>query len=331
VEQRWFGRMAALADPLRSRVLLALEGYELSVTELCSVFQLPQSTMSRQLKLLADEGWVIARAEGPVRRYSISKLAGGAAELWRVVREEVGTGEEAAADLERIRAVLADRRSRSQRFFSEAASEWDRMRRDLVGRRGDLHGLLGLVDDRWAVADLGCGTGEIASLLAPFVDRVVAVDDSPEMVATARRRLAERSNVEVRAGALEELPLSDGEVDAALIFLVLAYVADPAGALHEAARVVRPGGRVVVVDLTRHGREEYRHRFGHGWLGFSAGEIEGWAGAAGLTGVRYLPLPADPEAKGPTLFVATGRVMATEPGALPGRASADHKTSETRT
>lgn len=304
-----FGRLSALADATRSRVLLVLDGHELTVGELCQVLQLPQSTVSRHLKLLGDEGWLTARAEGTSRRYRmpLDRLSADERQLWDLVRAEVAALPAAAQDAARLRTVLAQRSTRSKEFFSTAAGEWDRLRAELFGRRADLLGLLGLVDERWRVGDLGCGTGQMAESLAPFVARVTAVDSSPAMLQAARHRLDPLSNVEVREGELESLPLRDGALDAALLFLVLHYVAEPAAALAEAARVLRPGGRLLVVDMVPHEREEYRQAMGHVWQGFEAGRLEGWMADAGLSAFRYVPLPPDPAAKGPGLFAASAR------------------------
>ena len=304
-----FDRLSALADATRSRLLLLLERHELTVGELCQVLQLPQSTVSRHLKLLGDEGWAAGRAEGTSRRYRmpVERMDPAQRQLWSMVRSEVAAMPHAAHDAERLRSVLAERTTRSREFFSAAAGEWDRMRAELFGRRADLHALLGLLDERWTVGDLGCGTGQLSESLAPFVGRVVAVDASPEMLDAARARLAECPNVETRAGTLEALPVEDGALDAAVVFLVLHYVAEPAAALAEAARALRPGGRLLVVDMAPHDREEYRHAMGHLWQGFDPEALRGWATDAGLTGFRYVPLPPDPSAKGPALFAATAR------------------------
>jgi len=211
----------------------------------------------------------------------------------------------AEQDVARLCSVLAQRSTRSQEFFSTAAGQWDRLRAELFGRRADLQGLLGLLDPAWAIGDLGCGTGMVSESLAPFVARVVAVDASAAMLAAARTRLAPAENVEVRAGELEALPIDDGELDAALLFLVLHYVAEPAAALAEARRVLRPGGRLLVIDMAPHDREEYRQTMGHVWLGFGREPLEAWTREAGFAAFRYVPLPADPAAKGPTLFAAS--------------------------
>lgn len=304
-----FDRMSALADATRSRLLLLLERHELTVGELCQVLQLPQSTVSRHLKLLGDEGWVSARAEGTSRRYRMpaDRMDADARALWQLVRGQVAALGAAEQDAQRLRSVLAQRSTRSREFFSSAAGEWDRLRAELFGRRADLVGLLGLLDDSWTVGDLGCGTGQIAQSLSPFVRRVVAIDSSPAMLEAARARLAGLDNVETREGELESLPVADGELDAAIVFLVLHYVAEPGEALAQAARALRPGGRLLVVDMMPHDREEYRATMGHVWQGFEAARLEGWLADAGLGAVRYVPLPPDPAAKGPGLFAASAR------------------------
>ncbi|CAN5271456.1 metalloregulator ArsR/SmtB family transcription factor [soil metagenome] len=307
--QAIFDRMAALADGTRSRLLLVLERHELTVGELCAVLQLPQSTVSRHLKVLADDGWVLSRAEGTSRRYRMlaDRLDSAAKRLWQLVREQVAGMPAADQDAQRVRSVLAERRSTSQEFFSSTAGQWDRVRTELFGHRADLRALLGLLDEEWTVGDLGCGTGQVAESLAPFVRRVIAVDDSSAMLAAARKRLSDLENLDLRSGDLAALPVADGELDAAVLFLVLHHIVEPAQIVAEVARVLRPGGRLLLVDMTPHDRAEYRQRMGHMWQGFSAEQVAGWLEAEGLGSVRYQPLPADPEAKGPTLFAASAR------------------------
>lgn len=300
-------RLSALADVTRDRLLLLLEGHELTVGELCAVLQLPQSTVSRHLKALADAGWVTSRAEGTSRLYSMSRETreGSARRLWLVVREQVAGTRAAAQDHHRLQSVLAGRRTRSQEFFSSSAGAWDRLREELFGAHFHLHALPGLLDDRWTVGDLGCGTGEVAATFAPFVARVIAVDRSADMLQAAERRLADHPHVDVRHGELEALPIADGELDAATLMLVLHHVPDPAAALQEAARVLRPGGRLLLLDMLPHDREEYRHQMGHVWLGFPEDQLRRLLAAAGFDRVRIVPLPADPDARGPALFAAT--------------------------
>jgi ubiquinone/menaquinone biosynthesis C-methylase UbiE len=140
------------------------------------------------------------------------------------------------------------------------------------------------------------------------VQRVIAIDSSAAMLQAAKRRLQGVGNVEIQRGELEALPLEDDTLDAATLMLVLPYLAQPGRALSEAARVLKPGGRLLIADLMSHDRETYRQQLGHAWLGFSSKQMASYLDQAGFEGVRVRPLPSDPRAKGPALFAATGRV-----------------------
>ena len=308
-EPRIFDLLANLADTTRTRLLLVLEGQEFTVGELCTVLQMPQSTVSRHLKVLAEDGWLVALPDGTSRRYRMlaRSLDHQAAELWALVRERSSCLPAARQDASRVRAVLTVRRSRSQEFFASAAGDWDRLRRDMFGERVDLQALLGLADPDWVTGDLGCGSGRVAESLAPFVRRVVAVDSSREMLRAARDRLLEVDNVDVREGRLESLPLADGELDVAIMFLVLHYVVHPEAVFAEAARTLRPDGRLLIADMTPHDRRAYQHDMGHAWLGFSRQQIAGWLHDAGLNPIIHHELPPDPDASGPAIFVASAR------------------------
>jgi len=301
-----FDRLAALADATRARLLACLERHELTVGELQDVLQLPQSTVSRHLKALADAGWVASRERGASNRYRMAgrELDAGARRLWQSVREDVTRHPAHQRDVARVRAVLAGRHAKSQEFFASAAGEWDRLRSDLFGARPELFALVGLLDPASVVADLGCGTGQLAEGVAPFVRRVIAVDESAAMLRAARTRLRGVANAEVRHGTLEALPIDARSVDVALLSLVLPYVAEPARVLAEARRVLGPLGRLLIVDMLPHEHEEYRQTMGHLWLGVAAPQLERWARDAGFASVRIHPLPALSGAKGPTLFAA---------------------------
>ena len=302
-------QLSALADTTRSRILLLVDRHELTVSELCGVMQLPQSTVSRHLKALADSGWIGARAEGTSNLYSMTRdeLDPAARRLWSIVREQVGSTPAAVQDQRRLRAILAERQSKSQEFFSSSAGQWDRLRDEMFGERFHLAALPAFADPSWVVGDLGCGTGQASAALAPFVARVIAVDASAAMLHAAKKRLNGFENVELRRGDLEALPIDDRKLDAAAMVLVLHHVPEPEAALVEVARVVKPGGRLLLVDMMPHDRESYRQQMGHVWLGFSEDHLRRLIANAGFEDVRFVPLAPDARAKGPGLFVSTAR------------------------
>jgi len=148
--------------------------------------------------------------------------------------------------------------------------------------------------------------GQLTDVVAPYVRQVIAVDSSTEMLDAARQRLGAARNVDLRQGELENLPMEAGELDAAMLSLVLHYSPSPGRALAEVGRVLRPGGRALVVDMLPHDRQEYQQQMGHVWLGFSDKQIGKFLTDAGFSDVRMRLLPADPDAKGPALFAAVG-------------------------
>jgi ubiquinone/menaquinone biosynthesis C-methylase UbiE/DNA-binding transcriptional ArsR family regulator len=300
--------LSALSDATRSRILLLLDRHELTVSELCGIMQLPQSTVSRHLKALADSGWIAARAEGTSHLYMMTRddLDPSARRLWLLVREQVGPSPAAAQDQRRLQTALTERRTKSQEFFSSSAGQWDRVRDELFGDRFHLLALAAFAESHWTVGDLGCGTGAVTAALAPFVARVVGVDASAAMLQAAKKRLHGVDNVELRRGELEALPIDDGRLNAATMMLVLHHVPEPERALAEAARVLKPRGRLVIADMLPHDRENYRQQMGHVWLGFGEDHVRRLLDEAGFGDITFVPLPPDSRSKGPGLFVATG-------------------------
>jgi ubiquinone/menaquinone biosynthesis C-methylase UbiE/DNA-binding transcriptional ArsR family regulator len=309
---------SVLADQTRCRMLWLLDEQELTVSELCAILQSPQSTVSRHLKTLADADWVSSRRDGTSRYYAITPDAGtpptgpgretpdGArAQIWALTRAQLADRPGVEQDRRRLARVLARRSETSQQFFATSAGQWDRLRADLFGSHFAMRALVGLIPAAWTVADLGCGTGALLQLLAPHVAHVIGIDASEEMLAAARARLERVTNVDLRHGTLESLPIDDRSVDAATMMLVLHHTAAPAAAIVEAARILQPGGRLLIVDMAPHDREEYRQQMGHVWLGFSDEQIKRLLTQSGFTSPRIEALPPGDDAKGPALFAAS--------------------------
>lgn len=292
-----------LSEPVRVRLLAVLHEAELGVGELCRVLQLPQSTVSRHLKALKVAGWIWRRTEGTSSLYGADpeQIDEVGQRLWEVVGAAFAATLQATEDRARLDAALA---ARQGSFFGRMHAGWDDLRRELFGDAFLLPALTALLSDELVVADLGCGTGPALAALAPAVRRVVGVDREPRMLAAAAARTRAFDNVELRPGGLAQLPLEPEEVDAALCILVLHHVADLQRAFQEIHRILRPGGRLVVVDMIAHDRQDWRHSMGHRHLGFARDTLEAQAQAGGLALRRWAPLPPTPEAAGPPLFVA---------------------------
>jgi len=301
-------RLAALSEGLRLRICRVLERQELSVGEVAKVVQLPQSTVSRHLKVLAEADWVQKRAEGTATMYrlALDDLPNEARAIWGPIREQIEADRKTAEDVRRLEAVLAERRTDSLSFFGRVGGEWDSVRAELFGRHFTAPALLAAWPREWVVADVGCGTGNAAELLAPFVKEVVAVDQSATMLDAAKQRLKGVKNVRFVQGPVEAVPLGAASVDAAVCVLVLHHVAEPVEALRELRRVLKPGGTGLIVDMLEHDRDLYKHTMGHAHLGFSMKKFERLMQEAGFVRTRVVPLTADPDARGPGLFVATG-------------------------
>lgn len=308
----------ALSDERRLDMIRLLHQGELSVGELARVLEMAQSGVSRGLELLRQAGLVRSRRQGGwtyLRLNSehplVAELLGGA----------LG-GEELPDGLrQRLREVLDERRSRSRDFFDGHSGRWDELRRALLDEQPGMRALDALIPPGLRVADLGTGTGAMLPRLVEAGCRVLALDASPRMLALARTRVRELGlhGVEFLQGELEHLPLAGGALDATLAALVLHHTARPAAALREMARVVRPGGVVLVIDLCDHDQEWLRQEQADCWLGFSREELMEWLAAAGLTRCRYAvtgaaSLPGLPEGRGGALklFVASGRKPLTE-------------------
>lgn len=298
--------LSVLAEPIRVRLLSALHTEQLAVGELVRVVQLPQSTVSRHLKVLRNSGWVKSRSEGSASFFRMNRddVEDAATEVWRVVLDDFQKTLQHREDQARLAAVLTERITDSRSFFGKLHRQWDALRDQLYGRDFWLPTLLELLPRGLTVADFGCGTGEALAAMSPVVERAIGVDREPAMIEAAKVRCADLDNVELIAAEMDELPLSDGEIDAALVMLVLHHTDDPASVLAECRRVLTPDGRLVILDMIAHDRADWAESMGHVHLGFSAAQIAELAESAGLTVRSHRLLIPDPEAPGPPLFLA---------------------------
>jgi SAM-dependent methyltransferase len=298
--------MSSLADATRLRLLRLLERHELGVVDLCDVLQLPQSTVSRHLKVLGDHKWVRSRREGTTHLYRtiLDELEPAARKLWLLAREQTDDTSAVRQDQMRLERRLRERKVDSQTFFAGAAAEWDHLRRELYGERFSTAALLCLLNNDLIVADLGCGSGNLAVELAGSVKRVIGVDNSPAMLKAAKHRAAAFSNVDLRRGDLAKLPIESASCDAALMVLALTYVPHPKAAVAEMARILKPGGRGVIVDLLPHDRDDFRRQLGQITQGFEPTKLQQMLADADFTDIKIDPLPPESNVKGPALFLA---------------------------
>ena len=224
-----------LTDAVRLRLLYLVDAHELSVGELASSLQLPQSTISRHLKRLLDAGWVVRRSEGTASLYrrASARLDHVARQLWTLAEQECSDDPVCMEDAHRAGEVIADRKVDSRNFFGAVGGAWTELRRELFGKSLEHEPLLALLNPEWTIADLGCGTGASAAELAVWVKAVEAIDREEAMLDAARRRLSACDNVRFHQADLQAIPLEDASVDAVLISLVLHHIESPLDIIHE--------------------------------------------------------------------------------------------------
>lgn len=282
----------ALADDVRLRLIQALMSAELSVAELVQVLGLPQSTVSRHLKPLRDCSLVETRRDGT----SVYYRKGPAlteTELEKVLESELARLSTSKRDAAALKKVLEQRRQRSRDFFEKMAGKYGELTQPGGGwsalASGMAAGFAGKV-----VVDLGCGEGDLALILARFAKSVIAVDQSKAMLRQVGQRaesLGVGAVVRACESDFESLPLEDGSVDVVFLSQSLHHAARPAGAVVEAARILRKGGRMILLDLVKHDQDWVREQWADQWLGFEADEVKKWMEQAGLVGVTAEQLP----------------------------------------
>ncbi len=289
--------LKAAAEPTRLRILALCAHGELSVSDLTAILGQSQPRVSRHLKLLSEAGLLDRFREGTFARFRLAERGAGA-ELGRTLVDLVPPDDAGLAlDLKRLAALKEDRAAAAAAYFRDNAGRWDELRALHIPDSEVERVLAGLLpgDDLGDLVDLGTGTGRMLVVLGGRAHRAVGIDLSREMLAVARANLerAGLRHAQVRQGDLYQLPLPDAAFDIAVMHQVLHFVEDPADALAEAARVLRPGGRLLIADFAPHGLDGLRAEHAHRWLGFADAEVAGWLRLAGCTAEPPIALPSD--------------------------------------
>jgi ubiquinone/menaquinone biosynthesis C-methylase UbiE len=287
----------ALADETRLRLLNLLLRHELNVNEIVSVMGMGQSRVSRHLKILTDCGLLKSRRDGLCVFYS-GAGDGRGGRFNEQFREFLATDEELANDYSAMKGVLDEGFREKARFFDSMATDWNGVRRAIIGDVDVFSEIISRIGRCSVAADLGCGTGELLPLLRQKARLIIGVDKSPRMLEEAQKKLAlNGKGIELRIGEMEHLPMRDGEADAAVINMVLHYLPSPVAAINEAGRVLGGGGLLVIVDLDKHQNEEMRKKFEHRWLGFSRKTVERWLSEAGFVPGEFLQIDGQDDLK----------------------------------
>ncbi|OHD63301.1 MAG: ArsR family transcriptional regulator [Spirochaetes bacterium RBG_13_51_14] len=277
------GYFKALADQTRLRLLNLLLRHELSVNEIVSVMGMGQSRISRHLKILTDCGLLKSRRDGLWVFYSACREGRGAS-FNDLVREFIAGDTDLAVDYAMMEGILKEERREKTRFFDSIASDWDKIKQDIVGGLDISKEIMDRIARCGVAVDLGCGTGELLPIIRQKAKKVIGVDKSPKMLEEAERRLAANSRgIELRIGEIEHLPMRDREADAAVFNMVLHHLSSPDAGIDEAGRVLKSGGSLIIVDLDKHQDEEMRKKYDHRWLGFTRRNVERWLSDGGFT------------------------------------------------
>ncbi len=298
-----------LADPSRLRILLLVEREELSVAELQEILGMGQSRISTHLAQLKNAGLVEDRRNGKSILYRLkqSALSNGFSEMLGVLRQAAAEIPEAEQDSEALRLALRRRQDKMRAYFDELAGKFGR--NYVPGRswQGLAETLLTLMPPM-VIADLGAGEGTFSQLLARRSKKVIAIDNSEKMVEYGRELAAKHGvkNLEYRKGDLEEVPIRDATVDLAFFSQALHHAQHPERAVAEAWRILKPGGRIVVLDLLRHSYEEARELYADLWLGFTEVEVTRFLRQAGFKNIETSVVHSEEDAPHFETLLAVG-------------------------
>lgn len=288
-----------LADPTRLRIVALLRVMELAIGELAVVLEQSQPRVSRHVRILDDAGLVVRQREGG---WVFLRLASGPGvdavtallDIWPSAAAEAAA---MAADRERLELVREERAAAARRYFADHADEWDAIRARHIGEEEVEAAILRLMHNRRLghLLDIGTGTGRMAEIFAPTARRITALDRSPEMLRIARAKLADRAiAADLVQGDFVALPLGETSVDTVVMHQVLHFAHEPQRVIAEAARVLRPGGHLLIVDFAAHDQEDLRTRAAHARLGFADAQMRGWFASCGLVIETVQALAGDP-------------------------------------
>lgn len=296
--EKLLGGLRAAAEPTRLRLLALCAHGELSVGELTQILGQSQPRVSRHLKLLCDAGLLERFREGTSAFFHLAN-EGAPGRLAQMLVDTIPAGDAVATlDLERLAGIKQDRAAAAAKYFRAVAPKWDEVRSLYVDEREVESFLLDLVpaDSGGELLDIGTGTGRIVELLAPHVDHAIGVDLSRSMLAFARAKLegANLPNASIRQSDMYQLPWQAGSFDFVTIHQVLHFADEPANVIAEAARVLRLGGQLIVVDFAPHDQDHLRTEHAHRRLGFGDDEVAGWCRRLGLEPNKPIHLPGDP-------------------------------------
>lgn len=316
--------LRAAGEPTRLRILALLAHGELSVKDLVAILGQSQPRISRHLKLLVEAGLVERAAEGAFAYYRLADLPSGLARSAPILALLDESDPIAERDRERLAAVREAHAEKAAAYFAANAAEWDRIRSLHVPEAAVEEAIRSMLDGRPVreMLDLGTGTGRLLVLLSNLYERAIGLDASAPMLSVARANLQRErvANARLMHGDIYGIALPRDRFDLVTIHQVLHYLAEPARAVAEAARVLRPGGQLLVVDFAPHAVEELRERYAHRRLGFSREEVTGWMEAAGLEPVAARDLPPRSGAEGEltvTLWLARDpRTLVAEPATV---------------
>jgi ArsR family transcriptional regulator len=290
--------LRAIAEPTRLRLVVLCARGELTVSELTQILGQSQPRVSRHLKLLCEADLLDRFREGSWVFYRLSGTGRGGALARQLVALCGEDDPTTALDLQRLATIKRQRAALASAYFRENAARWDQIRSLYIDERiveAALVDIVAAADPR-DLLDIGTGTGRMLEILAPRVEHALGIDQSREMLAVARVNLERAGllNGSVRLGDMYQLALPDASFDAVVVHQVLHYADRPAAAIAEAARVLRPGGSLVLVDFAPHALEFLRAEHAHRRLGFADAEVAEWCRAAGLDPAPPRHLPGNP-------------------------------------